>query len=70
MIVAYAFCAVEYFALDLIMDKEGACRGVIALCLEDGTIHRFRLGSLNLAWTTMDPELASISEKAHRHRYS
>ena len=34
--------AVEYFALDLIMDKEGACRGVIALCLEDGTIHRFR----------------------------
>ena len=34
--------AVEYFALDLIMDKDGACRGVIALCLEDGTIHRFR----------------------------
>ena len=34
--------AVEYFALDLIMDKEGVCRGVTALCLEDGTIHRFR----------------------------
>ncbi len=33
---------VEYFALDLIMDSEGACRGVIALCLEDGSIHRFR----------------------------
>jgi len=33
---------VEYFALDLIMDKEGVCRGVVALCLEDGTIHRFR----------------------------
>lgn len=32
---------VEYFALDLIMDK-GECVGVIALCLEDGTIHRFR----------------------------
>jgi succinate dehydrogenase flavoprotein subunit len=31
----------EYFALDLIMD-EGACRGVMALCLEDGTIHRFK----------------------------
>ena len=30
----------EYFALDLIMDKEGACRGVIALCLEDGSLHR------------------------------
>jgi len=32
----------EYFALDLIMDDDGACRGVIALCLDDGTIHRFR----------------------------
>ncbi len=32
----------EYFALDLLMDPEGACRGVIALCLEDGTLHRFR----------------------------
>ena len=32
---------IEYFALDLIMD-EGACVGVMAMCLEDGTIHRFR----------------------------
>jgi len=32
----------EYFALDLITDEDGACRGVIALCLEDGTLHRFR----------------------------
>jgi succinate dehydrogenase / fumarate reductase, flavoprotein subunit len=32
----------EYFALDLIMDEDGACRGVIALCLEDGTLHRFQ----------------------------
>ncbi len=32
----------EYFALDLLMDEDGACRGVIALCLEDGTLHRFR----------------------------
>src|SRR5438874_59684 len=32
---------VEYFAIDLIMD-EGRCRGVIALNLDDGTIHRFR----------------------------
>ncbi len=35
------FC-IEYFAIDLIMDEEGACRGVIALCLEDGSLHRFR----------------------------
>ena len=32
----------EYFALDLIMDEDGACRGVMALCLEDGTLHRFQ----------------------------
>ncbi len=32
---------IEYFALDLIMD-DGICRGVVALCLDDGSIHRFR----------------------------
>jgi len=32
----------EYFALDLIMDDDGACCGVMALCIEDGTVHRFR----------------------------
>ncbi len=33
---------VEYFAIDLIMDEEGVCRGVLAWNLEDGTLHRFR----------------------------
>jgi succinate dehydrogenase / fumarate reductase flavoprotein subunit len=33
---------VEYFVIDLIMDDEGVCRGVVALKLDDGTIHRFR----------------------------
>ncbi len=32
---------IEYFAIDLIMDDEGACRGVIAWNLDDGTMHRF-----------------------------
>src|SRR4028118_1385804 len=32
---------VEYFALDLIM-VDGECRGLLALCMEDGSIHRFR----------------------------
>jgi len=32
---------IEFFALDLLME-EGACRGVIAWKLDDGTIHRFR----------------------------
>lgn len=39
---------VEYFALDLIME-DGACRGVIAMCLEDGSIHRFRSQAVVLA---------------------
>ena len=39
---------VEYFALDLIME-DGACRGVIALCMEDGSIHRFRAHQTVLA---------------------
>src|SRR5437773_9559530 len=33
---------IEFFAIDLIMDDQGTCRGVIALSLEDGTLHRFR----------------------------
>ncbi len=33
---------IEYFALDLVMDDEGVCRGVLAWCLEDGTLHLFR----------------------------
>ncbi len=40
---------IEYFAIDLIMDSEGVCRGVIALCMEDGTLHRFRAKKTILA---------------------
>jgi succinate dehydrogenase / fumarate reductase flavoprotein subunit len=32
---------IEYFAIDLIMDEAGHCRGVVAWNLEDGTIHCF-----------------------------
>ncbi|KAL7646296.1 UNVERIFIED_CONTAM: hypothetical protein RMT77_003205 [Armadillidium vulgare] len=39
---------IEYFALDLIMEN-GECRGVTALCLEDGSIHRFRAKNTVLA---------------------
>jgi len=39
---------IEYFAIDLIME-DGACRGVIALCMEDGSIHRFRSHAVVLA---------------------
>ncbi|MEA3002417.1 MAG: succinate dehydrogenase / fumarate reductase, flavoprotein subunit [Sphingomonadales bacterium] len=39
---------IEYFAIDLIME-DGECRGVIALCLEDGSVHRFRAQAVVLA---------------------
>ncbi|HMU21241.1 MAG TPA: FAD-binding protein, partial [Sphingorhabdus sp.] len=39
---------IEYFALDLIME-DGECRGVIALCMDDGSIHRFKAQSVVLA---------------------
>jgi succinate dehydrogenase / fumarate reductase flavoprotein subunit len=33
---------IEFFALDLIMDEEGACRGVLALEMATGDLHLFR----------------------------
>ena len=39
---------IEYFAIDLIME-DGKCRGVIALCMDDGSIHRFRGHAVVLA---------------------
>jgi succinate dehydrogenase / fumarate reductase flavoprotein subunit len=33
---------VEYLALDLLMDEDGACRGMLAWNMEDGRLHRFR----------------------------
>jgi succinate dehydrogenase / fumarate reductase flavoprotein subunit len=32
---------IEYMAIDLIMDDDGTCRGLLAWNLEDGTLHRF-----------------------------
>ncbi|KAI3651526.1 hypothetical protein MP228_002829 [Amoeboaphelidium protococcarum] len=39
---------IEYLALDLIMEN-GECRGIMALCLEDGTLHRFNAHKTILA---------------------
>ncbi len=39
---------VEYFAIDLIMEN-GECRGVVALDMSDGTLHRFRAHKTILA---------------------
>ena len=40
---------IEYFALDLLMDDAGACRGILAWDLDTGTVHRFRAHATVLA---------------------
>jgi succinate dehydrogenase / fumarate reductase, flavoprotein subunit len=40
---------IEYFALDLLMDDDGACRGVLAWDLSTGQLHRFRAHTVILA---------------------
>lgn len=40
---------IEYVALDLIMDDTGTCRGVVAWCLDQGTLHRFQAHMVVLA---------------------
>lgn len=39
---------IEYFALDLLME-DGVCKGIIAMCLEDGSIHRIQANNTVLA---------------------
>ncbi len=39
---------IEYFAIDLIM-VDGVCKGVVALSLTDGTLHRFKAHTVVLA---------------------
>jgi succinate dehydrogenase / fumarate reductase flavoprotein subunit len=40
---------IEYFAIDLIMDVDGSCKGVVAWCLDDGSLHIFRAHEVVLA---------------------
>ena len=40
---------IEYFALDLIFDEEGVCRGVLALDTSTGSLHLFRAHGVVLA---------------------
>jgi succinate dehydrogenase / fumarate reductase flavoprotein subunit len=40
---------IEYFAIDLLMDEDGVCRGLLAWCLEDGSLHRFRANMVVIA---------------------
>jgi len=40
---------VEYFAIDLIMDADGSCRGCVAIDMATGELHRFRAHQTVLA---------------------
>ena len=40
---------IEYFALDLIMDEDGSCKGVLAWDMSTGQLHRFRAHQVILA---------------------
>src|ERR1700755_2636662 len=57
---------IEFFAIDLIMDDQGACRGVIALKLDDGTLHRFRAQTTILATGGHGRRYASCTSPPHR----
>jgi succinate dehydrogenase / fumarate reductase flavoprotein subunit len=59
---------VEYFALDLIMDEEGACRGVVAWNLDDGTIHVFRAEYDGARDRWLWPVLFLLHLSAYLHR--
>ena len=53
---------VEYFALDLLMDHEGVCRGVICMSIADGTIHRIR-GTSWIIQPTKQSLLLEVTEE-------
>ena len=59
---------VEYFAIDLIMDDEGRCRGVVALNLDDGTMHRFRAQHDDPRDRRLRPRLSVLHRRAHPDR--
>ncbi len=40
---------IEYFAIDLLMDDDGACRGVLAWDLSEGQLHLFKAHAVILA---------------------
>ena len=59
---------IEYFAIDLIMDDDGRCRGVIALNLDDGSIHRFSRADDHAGDRRLWPRLCLLHRRAHPDR--
>ena len=58
---------IEYFAIDLIME-DGACRGVVALDMADGTLHRFRAHQHDPRDRRLRPYVFLLHVRAHLHR--
>ena len=59
---------IEYFAIDLIMDDEGRCRGVVAISLDDGSIHRFRARMTDPRHRRLRARLLLLHLGAYLHR--
>ena len=59
---------IEYFAIDLIRDSEGAVRGVVCLKMDDGTIHRFRAQTDGAGDRRLRPRLFLCDLRPHVHR--
>jgi len=58
----------NFFAIDLIMDDQGTCRGVIALKLDDGTLHRSRQTVILATGGYGAPTLPAPRRILHRRR--
>ena len=50
------------------MDDDGACRGVMAMCIEDGSLHRFRAQITCLATGGYGRVYVSCTSRPHLHR--
>ena len=59
---------IEYFAIDLIMDDEGRCRGVVALNLDDGTHPSLQRQHDHLGDRRLRAHLFLLHLGAHLHR--
>ena len=58
---------IEYFAIDLIMEN-GACRGVVALDMATGRLHRFRAADGDSRDGRLRPRVLLVHVGAHLHR--
>ena len=59
---------IEYFAIDLIMDEDGACRGVVAWNLDDGRCTASAPTDRHLGDRRLRPRLFLLHLGAHLHR--